>query len=123
MLTEENAILQRGIEHTRYWYGARFARLHALATERGWDEVFAVMANGVTGPDDPPTLQQMYNTERGRAKAAEKLAINLSLYAWHCEACPRVKLAETDPSPVQCACGFTEYHLAVLPLRRKHDGR
>lgn len=64
--------LEKSRQSTQEWYAQRWETLKDWARDHGHTEVFSILANGISTPQDPPTYAQQMNTLKHKLEAAEK---------------------------------------------------
>jgi hypothetical protein len=80
-----------GLAFTQDWYAARIARLSDLCKQHGcWEEAAAILANGSTGPGDPPTYAQTLADLRAQVRQLTEERGGLQ---------PRARKAEPSRAP------------------------
>lgn len=66
---------ESGHEFTKQWYAERIRKITDVAKREGiWEEVACILANGTSGPEEPPTYAQLLNMAKWGQRQAETRA-------------------------------------------------
>ena len=66
---------ESGHEFTKQWYAERIRKITDVAKREGiWEEVACILANGTSGPEEPPTYAQLLNMAKWGHRQSETRA-------------------------------------------------